>query len=281
MTPEEIIKSIEMLPPFPATAAKAVAELEQPEPDFKKVVELISLDPNIVANILRLCNSPYYGLVRQISSVSEAVVILGIDELREIIFASGLNRVYPKKKGGYSAKPGELWQHSSACAIMSRIIMRKVNIQNSPAVFTAALMHDIGKIVLGWYIDKEAPNIKDAALSEEKDFCELEQEFFGIDHAELGAKIAEAWNFPESLSIPIKHHHHPESSNGGFEDVTRVVHLSDVLSLYMGLGTSLDGLAYRPVKEALEYFDFSQEDLEDIMASFMAEYERASVLMSI
>jgi len=281
MDVEDIIDGIGLLPPFPTTVAKAMAELEAPEPDFKKLVDYISLDPNIVANILRLCNSPYYGLVRQISSVSDAVVILGLDELKEIIFASGLNRVYPRAQGGYSLKPGELWRHSSACAIFSRVIMKELNMQESASAFTAALMHDIGKIVLGWYLEKRAKAVQEAISMNGRSFYEIEQELFGIDHAELGAKIAEAWNFPEELSVPIKRHHQPEVADGGFEEVTWIVHLSDVLSLSAGLGTSIDGMAYKPLRESAEYFGFSRDDIEGLMASFLVEYERAGVLLSM
>ncbi|MCI0469809.1 MAG: HDOD domain-containing protein, partial [Nitrospirae bacterium] len=154
-----ITKDIKELPPLPEVAQKVFSLLNDPKSNVQDMVKVIQLDQAMTANILKLCNSAYFGLKRKISSLQEALVLLGQKNLHEIIMTDNSGKYYQRAGAGYSLGKGELWRHSVACALLSQILVRKTGLPEDPFLFTAALLHDIGKVILSTYVKTEYDQI--------------------------------------------------------------------------------------------------------------------------
>jgi putative nucleotidyltransferase with HDIG domain len=205
---DKIISGIDALPAFPQTAAQVLKLAGDSDTGIRDIVGIIRYDQAITADCLRLCNSSYFGLIDKVESIHRAVVLLGATTLvNTIVLLSCKTSLCRGAVPSYKMAPGELWRHSVSCALMSQLLAEKMGMNNTHELFTASLLHDIGKLLIDTHI---ADNFGAMfSLMQEEDFgtTETEKQFFGIDHAELGGILAEKWNFPPSLSNIIKNHH--------------------------------------------------------------------------
>lgn len=186
------------------------------------LAEEITNDASLTAKILKMVNSAYYGFYREIAKVSDAVVVLGFNEIRRLSLAISVFDMFE----GHRL---EFWNHSFVCAAMCDILAKERLLQEHGA-FTAGLLHDIGKSILDQYFS----DMFNAAqnLMEERSIAahEAEMELFGFDHAEIGYWLSERWNLPVTLSEAIRFHHRPESATETPE-LAQLVHLADKLSI--------------------------------------------------
>ncbi len=148
MKKEEILLSIHDLPPFPETVLKAIEAMKDPEISAKKIVSIIQYDQNITASILRFANSAYFGLKKEVTSLKHAVAYLGSKTILDMLLLSGALDKYRLEFTGYGARGKEMLKHSFSTALMCRILGEKIGLQESFTVFSAGLLHDIGKVVL-------------------------------------------------------------------------------------------------------------------------------------
>ena len=266
-TVERIINFIDRLPPFPFVAMKIISMARDENISMKEIAEVVQHDPSITANVLKWCNSPFFGLRRKVTSIHEALVYLGIKYLIEIVMLSSCASYLDKKLVGYELEQGELWHHSVACAILSQILAEKVGYQEKTLLFTGGLLHDIGKIVLGEFVKEALLKIK-MLIARGKDFLEAEREVLGMDHAELGAKIGEKWNFPEEILRLIAYHHRPKETK---DPAVALVHIADAGVLMLGIGAGMDGLAYKAKDEAYKLLGLKEKDLMSCMGDLWAE----------
>jgi putative nucleotidyltransferase with HDIG domain len=186
----------------------------------------IANDTPLTAKILKMVNSAYYGFYREIAEVSDAVVVLGFNEIRRLSLAiSVLDLVGGKIEGHRVA----FWNHSFSCAAMSDILARERHMAEQGA-FTAGLLHDIGKSILDQYFNEMFTAIQDRMRENSLSFHEAEMELYGFNHADIGYWLAERWNLPVTLGEAIHYHHQPELATETPE-MAQVVHLADKLSI--------------------------------------------------
>ncbi len=258
---ETILKSIAKLPPFPVVIQRAIQLINDPNSSAQQVVDVIQFDQSITANVLKICNSAFFGLRRDISSLREALVMIGFNQLSEIILSQGSARLFSTPCEGYDLNHGDLWHHSVACALLSKIISKRLHRQVSPTHFTAALMHDIGKVVLSKFVKDYFGEIKKYVLEEDLSFLEAERKVLGIDHAELGGRIMNQWHFPKSIELAVRYHHTPSFSPEDHEMV-QLTYLCDLVAVITGIGGGADGLSYRGYQEVIKEYGLEEEDLD-------------------
>jgi len=153
---EEILALVKHIPAFPKVAQQVMSIMDREETTAKDLAELIQYDQAITANVLKICNAAYFGLPRKVSSLGEAVVVIGQDILKDIIITSSSARFYKGTVGaGYQLGQGDLWKHSIACAIMAKLIAKRVKALDPGDAFTAGLLHDIGKRILSSFVADE------------------------------------------------------------------------------------------------------------------------------
>lgn len=237
---------------------------EDPNSTAKDLNDVIIQDQSLTAGVLRLANSAYYGFPRRISTVTEAIVLLGFSSIRGLVLAASVQNVMDKEMSGYALGQGELWRHSYACGMGSRIIAKRLKMPLDQA-FTAGLLHDIGKVVLNYFMQEAYQEVKRKVELENIPFMAAEAAVLGFDHAIVGAKVAEAWNLPSELVEPIAFHHEPMSA-ANQRRLASVVHVSDAICMIMGIGLGADGMNYPLDPLALETLNLDQEAIEQIMS---------------
>jgi putative nucleotidyltransferase with HDIG domain len=252
------------------------------DPDFSvdDLVNIIKYDQSITANILRICNSPYFGIRYKVSSLREAVIYLGRTNILHVVYTAGTSRFYKKVKGYYRGAT-KLWEHSVGVALMSQILAKNIYSREDPGFFTAGLLHDIGKVVLGEFVHESFHEIMDLVSKRRYSFLEAEKEIIGINHAELGGEIASLWSFPKEIRDAIIYHHRPDLMEKGDDSIPWLIYLADQACMMMGIGGGADGLAYRGLKEVIKKFNLSQKDFEKSIVMLLKDLDEAKELLDL
>lgn len=269
---DRILQSMDQLPPFPMVIQRAIQLIEDPRSSAQSLVDVIQFDPGITANILKLCNSAYFGLRKPVSSLREAVVMVGFDQLMEIVLSQESATFLQEPCKGYDLGQTDLWRHSVACALLSRIISKRLNQGVALTLFTAALLHDIGKMMLGQFVQDYFGQIRGLIGEKPLSFNEAEKEILGIDHAELGGRVAEKWKFPRSIILAIRYHHTPSQVSED-RDVVEMVALCDVVAMLTGIGGGADGLTYHGNGEVMKRHHLNEKDVEQFIVKLGDQFQ--------
>ena len=255
-----IIAKIESFPSISGVAAKVLKLLDDPNCSADEVQKTLRLDPGLTANILKLTNSAYFGLPSKVGSVKQAVLLLGWKRLTKIVLTTCVNAVIDKTVPGYDLPPGELWRHSVAVSVTSEGLMKELGLEVDDEIFTAALLHDLGKLVLGEFVAEDLETIRSIA-AKGIPFQMAEREVLGTDHAEIGARLLDAWSFPPRLVGAVRWHHEPDSADEP-SSLIDIVHVANVLCLMLGIGTGVEGLQYEPSASATRRLGLKPKQLE-------------------
>lgn len=258
----EIAARVKSFPNMPGVATKLLVMLDDPDVSASQIEEIVRLDPGITANILKLTNSAYFGFASRISSIEQAVILLGAKRIIQLVIATCVNTVMDKTVSGYELPEGELWRHSIAVSVTAESLAKKIKIDASSEVFTAALLHDVGKLVLGGFVKKDITKIEDET-SRGIPFHEAEQKVLGTDHAEVGAQILQNWSFPPQIVRAVRRHHSPDFGEDS-DTLTDIVHVADMLCLMIGIGVGREGLHYKSSPLAAKRLGVAQDTLEII-----------------
>jgi HD-like signal output (HDOD) protein len=275
-----IMKKINTLKPIPQVAHKIMSIVEDPESSLPDLAKVIGYDSAVTANLLKVANSAYFGRPGKFDSIHQAIVYLGMDHVVDLVLlASGADNLKPEHKG-YDLQKGDLWKYSVLSALIAQELAANKGVGKTYLIFTASLLKDIGKVILDQYVGDAFKEIN--ALVEEKNltFREAEKRVIGIDHAELGGMVAESWNFSPQMVEIINNHHQPQKSSIS-EIESSIVYLADTICMMMGIGGGMDGLAYRFHKDVIKRLEFTERDLQEIMAMFGEKLQQVESLVGI
>jgi putative nucleotidyltransferase with HDIG domain len=204
---EKVIKQIEHLPSLPQVVTKVLAMTDSAH--ISAVDLSKEMDQTLSAKVLKMANSAYYGgrAARKVNTVHHAIVIIGLDALKEIILTTSLFHTFRDSKEIESLQP--LWQHSLECGLAAKRLAWVVRFEAMDEAYLVGLIHDIGRLIIQQHFPDQFALLKRRTngITEE---IGLEREIFGMTHAEIGARVAEQWNFPEALIEAIAHHHDGE-----------------------------------------------------------------------
>lgn len=276
---KSIVQGIAKLKPIPQVVNKIMDVAKDPDKGMAELGEVISYDPMATANLLKAANSAYYGRASKFDSVQQALVFLGMDEVVDLVLMGTTASNLDRPQEGYGLKSGELWRYSVASALLARDLAEKKNVVDKHLVFTAALLKDIGKVVLAQYVADEYEEIRRRMSEEKMSFREAEKAVIGIDHAELGAITAQVWQFSDKMIEVIRHHHQPDQATMAKSE-TAVVYLSDVLCMMMGISGGTDGLAYRFYTDTIEALGMTEVDLQVVIAGFAENMQKVEEFIS-
>ncbi len=204
-----IMRQVKSFPGMPTTAAKLLPLLREPDSSIARIEDLIKYDPGLTANLLKLTNSAYFGLPSRISSVRQAVLLLGRKRLLQLVTTMCMSGLMKKAVPGYDLPQGGLWRHSVAAAVAADRLVQSLNLTQADEVFTAALLHDIGKMVLGEYVREDLKSIEQM-VAKGISFEVAEYMVLGTNHADIGARILQSWSMPLELVHAVAWHHDPD-----------------------------------------------------------------------
>jgi putative nucleotidyltransferase with HDIG domain len=260
MNPQYIrarIEQLDTIPTIPPVVTKLLSTIENDNLSFKDLGEMIARDQAVTARLLKLVNSPIYGFPGRISSVSQALILLGLHVVKGVLLGVSVFEIMEKTIVG-------LWQHSLFTALAAREIAAKKGLSEPEEVMTSALLHDIGKVAL----KVNFPSEYGAALAEAKErnilIKDAEEEIFSLSHPTAGGWLARKWNFPITLSEPIAYHHKPALAKHAPMH-TAIVHVADIVVRARGVGFGGDDLV-PPLDTAIwTDLSLSESDMRDIL----------------
>lgn len=207
LTLHNLIHRVDALPEVPQVAFRVIQLLNIPDTAVSQLAELIGADQALTAKLLRLCNSAYYGLSRKVTTVPEAIMIVGFSAVKSMVLMITTQSTMNKGLLGYKIRPGEFWRHSLGTAESARLIARKCKDPREEESFTAGLIHDIGKMVLNQCALPEVYRATNLMQKENISIYAAEARVLGFNHAEAGATLADRWKFPPLLVNAIRYHH--------------------------------------------------------------------------
>lgn len=276
---EEILARVKTVEALPSAIRQAIDLLADADADMGELARIIEYDPGLTANVLRLVNSSYFGGLRTITSLREAVVRLGAGQVFQLLIACGVVPCMRAEIKGYGLPRGMLLEHSVVTAVAARTVARELGLTAPDHTFTAALLSNIGKIVLGTFLEVDAAPILDIVTRRGLSFEEAEEALLGVSHDEVGAALLEHWRLPESIVYVVRWRLKTEQAprrNLALD----LVHMGSALAMMTGLGVGLDGLNYRPSPEAARRLGLDTAGLETALASVIASLDEVRALFS-
>jgi len=251
------IEKIDTLPTVPGVLKKLLKVIENPKVSLNEIGSFITSDPVLTSRVLKLVNSPVYGFPGRISSVSQALILLGMNVVRGLLLGVSVFEVMQKSMIG-------LWEHSIGTAITARIIAQQKGIPEPEEVSVAALLHDIGKVVLSLKFPDEYAGVVADAEKNGIFIFDAEKKYFQVNHAEAGSWIAQKWNFPRTLVEVIEYHHKPNLSKTMLVQ-SAIVHLADILVRAKGFGYAGDNFVPALNTGAWQILNISEAELAGIV----------------
>lgn len=262
---ELILKRVQNLPPLPTSALRVIALLRNPETSAKDLELVIGQDPSLTAGILKQANSAYYGYARRISSLQEAIVLLGFQVVQSLAMSVALAPLLKTPLVGYEVEQDGLWKHSILTGIAAKSICKRLKLPGGEAAFTAGLLHDIGKLVISMYVQEVGSYLIERVTVAKLSYVELEEKVIGYSHATVGGFMARSWNLPDDLVGSIANHHSPSQAQNNIQLAT-VVHIANGLANILGVGGGVDSFLNPIQQEALDRLKIKDSDLDLILS---------------
>lgn len=274
----EAIKNLDSLPALPLIAQKLLALKIDTDEGQRQMLALIEQDPQILAKVIGLANSPALGTSRKISSISEAAILLGINRIKSVATGMAMMSV----KAGTSSSNfnlHDLWMHNLGIAFAMLAIGKAMPKQNRPQddlVFLAGMLHDIGYIALA-YLDPVRSNELHTyqSTTTNRSAMEIEQSLLDICHDELGAELAKHWNLPNEIISVIRYHHTPDAADAPKDQpLIRMVYMAEKMLPSFGMSEQVDPGIRDSDWEAL---NISPDKAEEILMQAAEQADQATM----
>jgi len=231
----EVLENVNNLPSAPVILAQVSRLLDREDSNATDLSNLISKDQGLVTKILVIANSPLFGIPRRVSTIDFAIVILGFNQIKNIVISLAMMEAFKSIKGKeFNQK--KFWQHSILSAYLSKKIADDLGYYFSGDAFTAGLLHDLGIPLIFKFLNESYIEIYNRAKKSEESFGKYEREILGTTHAEIGRFLIDKWGLPESLAEVTEFHHTPEKSRDDFKEIAYVVHLADYILNFIDIG---------------------------------------------
>lgn len=274
---KDITNRVDSVKPLPDTAMKLMNVMGDPRSTLDEIVNTIKYDQAVTSQVLKLCNSSFFGLSRKVTSLNDAMLCLGTIKVLQLVMSVHTNNMLSSEQKGYGLEPGVLWKHSVAVALASSLFAQQLHIPDGNLLFTAGLLHDIGKVILNEYVADDFAEIIRHVHEDHISFVEAEQQVLGFSHEEIGGMIAEKWQLPPAIVRCIRYHHMPSALDPP-DVLVDAVYLANCVCLLLGIGLGDDGLCYRADPAVLERRGLCESDLEVIGAQTVIDLHRVEAL---
>lgn len=276
---DDYINKVKHLPPAPKVLPELLALLNDDEVDTSRVVDVITFDQSLTAAVLQMCNSACFGGGRAVDDIQEAIQRIGFQQVYQIVLAVSGSRVLGPEQKGYGIAEGELWKHSVCTAVAARTMAEELG-EDRNVVFTAALMHDIGKLVLAQALESIYSKVIEETESNQYSLLETEKKLLGVQHAEIGGRLLARWKFPANLVSAVWFHHQPRAA-AAHERIASFVYLGNMITHFLGHGYGHQAFALRGRAEALDILDLSADDLPKFMIKTLEQFDQVQKLFGV
>ena len=262
LTPDELISGVVRLVSLPEVCIRVNEMLEDPNVTAKAIGKVMSQDTGLTARLLKIVNSSFYGFTSKIETVSRAVTVIGLRELRGLVLAASAIETFSKI-------PTEIlnmvrfWRHSVYCGVVAQLLAERCNVLHSERLFVAGLLHDIGKLVICNRLPQQAKESIDLSNTKKILDFEAEKAVMGYDHSEIGGKLLRTWQMPASLCDAVEFHHDPLKAEESLME-TCLVHIANAMTgmAEQGLDADMDMIIQPVIEEAWKVTGLDESVIE-------------------
>lgn len=237
LTLEKVVERVQRLPSLPQVVVEVLHSFDNENIDIATLVNKIGHDQGLAARVLRVANSTFYGLPRQVDSIGEAVVVLGFHNIRSLVVAAGIINQFPSANGTVFDRT-EFWRHAIGTGISAKVLAKHLG-KDPEAAFTCGLLHDIGVLVLDAYFHDTFEQVLACCREQDCTFTQAEHAVTGLSHANIGFEVARQWKFPPAVQLAIRDHHRPDDHPAVLTDIT---HFANVLCHALEIGQVCNNL---------------------------------------
>jgi putative nucleotidyltransferase with HDIG domain len=278
ITPQELIANLGDLPPLPQVASQVLRASADPDATAEDLRKIISTDQALTSQILKISNSAMFGMVREITTLTQAIMTLGFSTIKSVVIASSAKNLY--HRGSVGLQERLIWEHALVAAITSRAFAKSLRFPRMEEAFIGGLLHDIGKSVLGLKFPERYSTLLRTVYNENGVCLDLELDTFGFDHAMVGEALVNRWNLAPSLQSAVRWHHDPLHALEPHRELAAIVALANHLALEekVGIGDPhhLEGAS----AQAMEILQLGPETLAGMKESVRAAVEQDKTMIA-
>jgi HD-like signal output (HDOD) protein len=234
ITPQELIANLGDLPPLPQVASQVLRVSADPDANAEDLRKVISMDQALTSQILKISNSAMFGMMREVTTLTQAIMTLGFSTIKSVVIASSAKNLY--HRGTVGLQERLIWEHALVSAIASRAFAKSLRFPRIEEAFIGGLLHDIGKSVIGVKFPERYSSLLRTVYNENGICLDLELDIFGFDHAMVGEALVSQWNLAASLQAAVRWHHDPIHAAETHQELTAIVALANHLALEEKVG---------------------------------------------
>ena len=280
---KQIISNIRNLPTPPIVFHQIQKVIADPTASAGQVAAVLAEDPAMSVKVLKLTNSAFYGLAREIESVKHAVMIIGMEAIKNLVLSASVLDMFKNDDIDQEFQEA-FWRHSLATAFCGRLLARRLNARgmvDPDTAFSSGLLHDVGKLIISCFLPEENAKFQAARKddSESQDFI-VEERALGFNHAQIGGFLATTWKLPKRLADSIAYHHHPQLSEDELP-VAYLVHLGDHIAKKTFYDPQRGDIVGCLEEGVAEYMQINDDDIMTFVALLREEYVKAETFMQM
>lgn len=281
---KQVVSSVRNLPTPPIVFHQIQKVINDPHVSAAQIASILSEDPAMSVKVLKLTNSAFYGLSREIDSVKQAVVIVGLEAIRNLVLSASVLDMFKQESLDQEFQE-KFWRHSLAVGVCGRILakkLRKRGIVDPDAAFSAGLLHDVGKMILCCFLPGEFKKYQDERDNDTTaETFEIEERVLGYNHAQIGAILATQWKLPARLTEAITYHHHPQLSESD-DPIPYIIHIANYVSKRTFYDERFDKHLIGCLQDGVQdYMSITEDDLQIFSTLLREEYLKAETFMKM
>lgn len=272
---KKLIRGVEEFPTLPTVYSALADIMANPNSTAAAAARVISSDQASAAKVLKTANSSMYGFRQKIGTITQAIFLIGFTEVKNLVLALSIIDLFKKSKVTELFNPVDLWKHSIAVGVITRLLGKLAGASNVENFFIAGILHDIGKLLFLKNMEDEYSEVLAYAAMQNMYIRDAETKILGMTHTVAGELISEKWKLPVSLRNCIRYHYNGTCPDEKDKLLTASVHIANVIARALELGNAGDNVIPKPNEEAWDILKLPPKAISQVVPKIILDYEES------